>query len=145
LTHPRFVEFGAFPTESFSLLNLFLKILSSSLQSPATLSRLDLNCEIDYEHLNAFFLDIQALDVWTELDSLANNPLYARLREVNVIIRLLDPADRGIASAVHIEDDDEDSEPYDEHWVRSVLPQKLPLLSSKRILDLQILLMDDDY
>jgi hypothetical protein len=106
-----------------------------------------LHCEIDYEHLHAFFLDIHALDVWTELDSLVTNPLYACLREVNIIIRLLDPEDRGIASAVYVgdDDDDDDSEPYDERWLQSVLPQKLPLLSSRGILLLQVLLMYDDY
>lgn len=86
--HPRFVEFDGSPTDSFHLLNRFLKVLSSSLQSPATLEHLKLKCDILYNRVELFAHTIRALNVWVELDSLVNNPLYARLRRIDLNITL---------------------------------------------------------
>lgn len=130
LTHPRFVEFAGFPTDSFHLLNLFLKTLSSSLQSPATLEHLKLRCDIMSHRVGSFTHAIRALDVWVELDSLANNPRYARLRRIDLNITLFVQD-----VEIYVETG---SAPRERLQVQNMLPQKLPLLSSKGILRLLV-------
>ena len=81
---------------------------------------------IDHEDVHR---DVDALEIWTELDSLATNPLYANLHRVDVAIFIRYPIDY-------------DEEPHNQRWVQSALPQKLPLLASKRILHLAVVATD---
>jgi hypothetical protein len=121
LTHPRVIFFTIGYLTSLDTPILFLRALHSGLHSPAMLERLIFHCTIDYEDLNRSCLDVHALDIWTELDSLAAHPLYANLHEVTIIIWIIYPPDY-------------DDEIHNGRWVRNVLPQKLPLLASKHIL-----------
>jgi hypothetical protein len=97
-------------------LNVFLDTLSSSLQFPATLEHLRLDCGDHYVPMQ-----LLELLVWTELDSLVINPLYACLRRVDIIIQLF--AGR-----------DADAESCNASQMQTILSQHLPLLASKNIL-----------
>jgi hypothetical protein len=89
LTHPRIVRFMASDTDShsFEQLTCFLNALCSSLQSPATLEDLEFSCEIGLYNLDRSWVDFND-GVWAALDGLVTDPLYARLRRVDVTMKV---------------------------------------------------------
>lgn len=125
LAHPRFVRFDACKLD---LINLFLNALGSSLHSPATLEHLQLSCANGYDWFRdttEFLADLD-INIWTELDNLATDPLYANLHRVDIIIEL------------HSGDEDLQEFKFREKFL-TILPQNLPLLSSKGILHVTLL------
>jgi hypothetical protein len=127
LTHPRFIKFNASETTGLDWLSSFLRALRSSLRSPATLEDLKLCCAVKEYDLNTILIDGNASDIWAELDGLVADPLYAHLRRVDIIVEVL-------GNEVDIDNINA--------RVHGILPQLLPLLSSKGILHVQV---DEDY
>lgn len=112
-THPHYVELDM-NCSSLGQLNLFLDAVSSSLQPPATLEYLGFSFYLALEMEPA----LHAHGVWSELDSLATGPLYARLQKVHVGVMYSNVAEQKRVQA----------------W----LPQILPQLSSKGILHVNV-------
>ena len=102
----------------------FLRALRPSLRSPASLEDLKLCCAVSHHALNTIFLDGSASDVWAELDSVVPDPLYARLRRVDIVVEVFGNGVDIVSINTQID---------------GILPQLLPLLQvySKGILHVQ--------
>jgi hypothetical protein len=133
LTHPRIVRFMASDTDSFERLTCFLNAICSSLQSPATLEDLGFSCEIGLYNLDRRWVDFND-GVWAALDSLVADPLYARLRRVDVTMKVTGYNE---VPAVDVEGIEAE--------FHTILSQKFPLLSSKGILHLRVQVDIDPY
>lgn len=97
-------------------LNLMLDAVSSSLRPPATLEYF----ELKFCLTPAMQAQLYALSVWSELDSLASGPLYARLQGVHVRTHSYYTKDQPPGPPL-----------------QSWLPQILPRLASKGILHVE--------
>jgi hypothetical protein len=126
ISHPRVVEFGLGSILSLSNFDFVLLTLDASLQPPATLEHLKLECNLrSSREVDLFQQDLRAPGAWTRLDSLITRPIYSKLRRVDVKLML------------HVPDIDiyaeSGGEPYAAPQIRKLLSPKLPSLTAEGI------------
>ncbi|KAF8226938.1 hypothetical protein L208DRAFT_1299292 [Tricholoma matsutake] len=131
MSYPRFVDFNVPYLFTLTQFDFFLLALGSSLQSPATLEHLTLKCGITLPYVYAFVQALRALDEWTLLDNVIASSTGSQLHrvDVNIILRVPNVTESMLYG-----------EPIAMHQVKALLFQKLPQLSAKGILSVEVLL-----